>query len=96
MEQNHLSNFERVHYGEHSCEVIWIMDQGFRMRCRLKTLLSRALSAPLFSGQEPFVQFGRRYHEEGLCEIILNLDQWFRPVCVFTTEMRFQSSLNVI
>ena len=31
----------------------------------------------MFSGAEPFVQFGRGYHEEQFCEIILNLDQWF-------------------
>ena len=40
--------------------------------------------------------FCRRVHEERLCEIILNLDKWFRSVCVFKTEMRFQSSLNDI
>ena len=55
------------------------------------------LRQPLCSAdQNHLCNFGRRYHEERLCEIILNLDQWFRPVCVFTTEMRFQSSLNDI
>ena len=37
--------------------------------------------APLFSGAEPFVQFGRRRHEEQFCEIILNLDHLFRRRC---------------
>ena len=35
VERNHLCNFERGHHGEHSCEVIWNLDQWFR-RCRLK------------------------------------------------------------
>ena len=26
VEQNHLCNFEREHYQEHSCEVIWNLD----------------------------------------------------------------------
>ena len=43
--------------------------------------LSRALTAPLFSRPELFVQFGRRYHEERFCEIILHLDQWFKRKC---------------
>ena len=36
----------------------------------------------MFSGVEPFVQFGRRHHEEQFCEIILNVDQWFRRCCL--------------
>ena len=31
--------------------------------------------AHLFSGVEPFVQFGKGHYEEQFCEIILNLDQ---------------------
>ena len=27
VKQNHLCNFERGHYGKHSCEVIWDLDQ---------------------------------------------------------------------
>ena len=27
VEQNHLCNFERGHYGEPSCEVMWNLDQ---------------------------------------------------------------------
>ena len=30
--------------------------------------------ALLFSGAEPFVQYGRGHYEEHFCEIILNLD----------------------
>ena len=35
VEQNHLCNFSRGHYGEPSCEVILNSDQWFR-RCPLK------------------------------------------------------------
>ena len=35
----HLCNFERGHHGEHSCEVIWNLDQWFRRRCRLRKRL---------------------------------------------------------
>ena len=38
-EQNYLCNFERGHHGEHSCEVIWNLDQWFRRRCCLKIFL---------------------------------------------------------
>ena len=29
-----LCNFERGHHGEYSYEVIWNLDQWFKMRCR--------------------------------------------------------------
>ena len=32
----------------------------------------------MFSGAEPFLQFGRGHFGEPSREIILNLDQWFR------------------
>ena len=57
---NHSCNFEREHHGEHSCEVIWNLDLWFRRRCGLKYFLSRALTAPLFSELEPFVQYWKR------------------------------------
>ena len=34
--------------------------------------------APIFSGAEPFLHFGRRHHEEQFCRIIMNLDLWSR------------------
>ena len=43
-----------------------------------KEFTSRALAVLLFSGADPFVQFGRGNHEEQFCEIILNLDQCFK------------------
>ena len=49
VERNNLSNFERGYHGEHSCEVIWNLDQWFR-RCRLKDFFFWALAALLFSG----------------------------------------------
>ena len=39
VEQNHLCNFGRGHYGEPSCEVILNLDQWFRRRCHLKKRL---------------------------------------------------------
>ena len=59
VERNNLSNFERGYHGEHSCEVIWNLDQWFR-RCRLKDFFFWALAALLFSGAEPFMQFWKR------------------------------------
>ena len=50
------------------------LDQWFR-RCRLKYFFSRALAALMFSGVEPFMQFGRGHYGEHSCEIILNMDQ---------------------
>ena len=32
----------------------------------------------MFSGAEPFVQFGKEHYEEQFCEFILNLNQCFR------------------
>ena len=49
MEPNHLCNFERGHYGEHSCEIICNSDQWFRRRCRLNIFL-------IYSSGRPFVQ----------------------------------------
>ena len=40
--------------------------------------LSRALTAPLFGGDEPLCNFGWRHHGEQFSGIILNLDKWFR------------------
>ena len=70
-------NFEKGHYGEHSCKVIRNLDQWSEDVVK-RHFLSRVLAAPLIREPEPFMQFGRRYHEERFCEIILNLDQWFR------------------
>ena len=56
-----------------------------------KCFLSRALTAPLFSGLELLVQFSRRYHEEQFCEIILNLDQWFRRKCILKVFLIWSS-----
>ena len=83
VELNHLCNFEWGHHGEHSCEVIWNLDQWFRRRCRLKIFL-------IWNSGGPFVMwngticanFGRGYQEEQFYEIILNLDQWFRRTCI--------------
>ena len=36
----------------------------------------------MYSGAEPFVQFGRGHQEEQICEIILYFDQWFRRRCL--------------
>ena len=36
MERNHLCNFARGHYGEHSIEIILNLGQWFRRRCHLK------------------------------------------------------------
>ena len=44
------------YYGEQSCEIILNLDQWF-MKCYLKDLLSGAMSALLFGGEEPFIQF---------------------------------------
>ena len=44
-------------HGEHSCKVISDLDQWFRSRCCLKDFLSGALTALLFSGAKPFMQF---------------------------------------
>ena len=35
-EWDHLCNFGRGHYGEHSCEIILNLDKWFRRRCHLK------------------------------------------------------------
>ena len=53
---NHLCNFGRRHYGEHSCEIILNLDQWFK-RCLLKICFILALPTILFGKAEPFVQF---------------------------------------
>ena len=69
--------FGRRHHEEQLCEIILILDQWFRGKCRLKVFL-------IWSSGSPFVQrnhlcnFGRGYYEEQFCEIILNLGQWFK------------------
>ena len=35
----------------------------------------------MFSGPEPFINFGRGHYGEHSCETILNLDQWFKMRC---------------
>ena len=47
----------------------------------------------MFSGAEPFMQFGKGHYGEHSCEIIFNLDQWFRRRCLrktFTDDRRMQ------
>ena len=56
-ERNHFCNFGRGYHEEQFCEIILNLDQWFRRRCVLKIFLSGALTALLFSGAEPFVQF---------------------------------------
>ena len=75
VEQNHLCNFERGHYGEHSCEVIWNLDQWFRRRCRLKTFLIWSFSSPFVRQSVNLCNLLREYFEEQFCEIIVNLGQ---------------------
>ena len=36
VERNHICNFCRGHYGEHSCEIILNLNQWFRGRCRYR------------------------------------------------------------
>ena len=55
--QNHLRNFGRGHHGDYFCEIIFNFDQLFRRRCHFKDFLSIALTALMFSGLEPFMQF---------------------------------------
>ena len=69
-----MCNFVRRHHKEQFCEIILNLDKWFR-RCCLKIFLiwssgvvSRALAAPLFSGAEPLVQFGRRNYKKN-CEL---------------------------
>ena len=47
--------------------------------------------ALMFSGSEPFMQFGRGHHGEHSCEIILYLDQWFRRRCCLKKSLRTES-----
>ena len=77
VEQNHLCNFERGHHGEHSCDVIWNLNQRFR-RCPLKIFLNLSSGSPFVQLSGTICNFGRAYYEEQFCEIILNLDHWFR------------------
>ena len=46
VEGNHLCNFERGHHEEHSCEVMWNLDQRIKRRCRLKTFLILSSGGP--------------------------------------------------
>ena len=77
-----LCNFERGHYGEHSCEVMWNLDQWFRRRCCLKTFLIWSSGSPFATRSGTICAVGRGYLEEQFCEIILNLDQCFRRRCI--------------
>ena len=55
--QKYLCNFSREYNEEQFCEIIFNLDQWFRRKCLLKIFLSGALTALLFSGADPFVQF---------------------------------------
>ena len=55
-EWSHLCNFGRDHHEEQFCYIIFNLDQWFRRRMAFKDILSRALTALLFCGMEPFVQ----------------------------------------
>ena len=57
VECNHLCNFGRGFYEEQFCKIILNLGQWFRSRCCLKDFLSGALTALLFGGAEPFMQF---------------------------------------
>ena len=52
----HLCNFGRSHHEEQFCHIILNLNQWLR-RCGLKTFLSITLSALMFGGAEPFMQF---------------------------------------
>ena len=89
VEQNCLCNFKRGHYGEHSCEVIWNLDQWFK-RCRLKTFLILSyleLWQPLCSADRnqnnsaKFFDFGPVIQEEMLFNGISDLELW-QPFCL--------------
>ena len=54
---NHLCNYGSGPYVERFCETVLNLEQWFKRKSCLKTFLSRALSFPLFSRSEPFVQF---------------------------------------
>ena len=57
VEWNHLCNFGRGHYGEHSCEIILNLDQWFR-RCCLKKFLIKSSGGPFVQRSgTTFVQF---------------------------------------
>ena len=64
MEQNHLCNFGKVHHEEQFCETFLNLEQWFRRRCLLKTLLSYLeLWHPLWSTkQNHLCNFGRVHH----------------------------------
>ena len=83
LSQNHSCNFEKGHHEEHSCEVIWNLDQWFKRRCLLKIF-------PIWSSGGPFCsvewnhlcKFDGGYQEKQFCEIFSNLDQWFSRRCL--------------
>ena len=80
VEQNHLCNFERGHYWECSCEVIWNLDQWFR-RLLFKDISYLVLWQPL-SG---FVQRTRTICAilvEGIMRILFVLILYF-PSTIF-------------
>ena len=56
--RNHLCNFGKGYQEEPFCEIILNLGQWLR-RCLLKVFLSGALTTLLFSGAEPFMQFGK-------------------------------------
>ena len=52
-EQNHLGKFDRRHYEEHFCEIIFNLDQWFNRRCCFEIFLIYS------SGSRPSVPFGQ-------------------------------------
>ena len=56
-----MCKFERVHYGEHLCESIWIVVNGSGEVCVYSILV---LMVNLFNRAELVVHFGKGYYEE--------------------------------
>ena len=56
-ECNHLCYFGRGYFEEQFCEIILNLGLWLRSRCCLKDFLSGALTALLFGGAEPSMQF---------------------------------------
>ena len=56
-----------------------------------KVFLFSALAAILFSGAEPFRNFGRGSPKEHFCEIIFKLGHWLRRRCHLKVFLIFSS-----
>ena len=65
-EWNHLCNFGRGYPKEQFFEFILNLDLWFR-RFHLKDFISGPLEALVFSGAEPFMQFGGGHYGEHSC-----------------------------